>query len=169
MSEVDAKVCRKCGAKFSGRACGACSLARYQRWYAENADAAKEAARRCYQANKTEAIEKQRTRRQAEPEAYRRSQRAWRAANPDAQRRWTLRPYGLTLEDFLAILAAQDGACAICRRTPAPGTNLSVDHDHETNAVRGLLCVACNTRVAAFEHPLTSATRSYIKKHGGEA
>jgi hypothetical protein len=38
------------------------------------------------------------------------------------------------------MLAAQGGVCAICKAAPAQ----HVDHDHETGAVRALLCFNCN-------------------------
>ncbi len=44
------------------------------------------------------------------------------------------------------MLAAQGGVCAICK-TPPNGVRLSVDHDHKTAAVRGLLCAPCNTGI----------------------
>lgn len=55
-----------------------------------------------------------------------------------------LAKYGLTPEGYERILAAQGGKCAICRRLPKPGKNFNVDHDHKTDAVRGLLCFFCN-------------------------
>jgi recombination endonuclease VII len=56
--------------------------------------------------------------------------------------------YGLTPEDFERLLQRQNGACGICKVRPAE--TLSVDHDHVTNAVRGLLCRPCNTGLGAF-------------------
>ena len=52
--------------------------------------------------------------------------------------------YGITFADYDAMLMKQDGRCAICRKPPK-GRYLHVDHDHETGAVRGLLCARCNT------------------------
>lgn len=51
--------------------------------------------------------------------------------------------YNLTAADYASLLAAQGGKCAICRRDPKT-KRLAVDHDHKTNAVRGLLCSRCN-------------------------
>jgi len=64
-------------------------------------------------------------------------------------RRNQLRRYGLTPEEFLARLKRQNGKCAIC---PAPlkprgKDGAHVDHDHETQKVRGLLCRNCNVHL----------------------
>ena len=66
-----------------------------------------------------------------------------------------LRKYGLTLEEYGIMLAAQDGKCAVCRTPAGECQNqygsipLAVDHDHVTGKVRGLLCMKCN-RAAGF-------------------
>lgn len=68
------------------------------------------------------------------------------------------RRFGITLEEYNAMLADQGGVCAICGNAAAiyssPGgrrrqgrqvkPRLVVDHDHITGEVRGLLCVPCN-------------------------
>ena len=75
-------------------------------------------------------------------------------------RRWAISPlgraaarrarlklcYGLTLEQYEEQFRRQDGCCAICREpeTYRLSRRLSVDHDHSTGALRGLLCNACN-------------------------
>jgi len=51
--------------------------------------------------------------------------------------------YGLSAEQYDALLARQGGRCAICRARPK-SKRLAVDHDHSTGAVRGLLCSRCN-------------------------
>jgi hypothetical protein len=58
---------------------------------------------------------------------------------------------GLTLEQYNQLLAAQDGKCAICAREPGR-FRFSVDHNHETNHVRGLLCQKCNQLVAGLDN-----------------
>lgn len=46
-------------------------------------------------------------------------------------------------EAYDALLAAQEGRCALCPATPKT-RRLNVDHDHRTMEVRGLLCHKCN-------------------------
>lgn len=68
----------------------------------------------------------------------------------DAQRHYgRMRYYGLTSEDYVAMLEAQKGLCAICEKPETAIVNgepkqLHVDHCHETNRIRALLCGACN-------------------------
>lgn len=53
--------------------------------------------------------------------------------------------YGITKEDYENILRKQDNKCALCPKTQLPGRKrLSVDHDHGTGRVRGILCTSCN-------------------------
>lgn len=47
--------------------------------------------------------------------------------------------YKISYAEYLAMLKYQDYRCYICRRRPLK-KRLAVDHDHETNQVRGLLC-----------------------------
>ena len=51
--------------------------------------------------------------------------------------------YDLTLNEFYAMNEKQNGVCAICGNPPKK-RRLSVDHDHTTKKVRGLLCDVCN-------------------------
>jgi hypothetical protein len=68
--------------------------------------------------------------------------------------------YGLTMEDYGAILEAQGKACAICKRPPKEGRRLAVDHDHACcpgevscgKCVRGLLCTTCNVWLGFYEN-----------------
>lgn len=53
--------------------------------------------------------------------------------------------YKLTEEQYTSILSRQGWRCAICRSVPD-----SVDHDHKTNKVRGVLCRLCNTGIGHF-------------------
>lgn len=77
-------------------------------------------------------------------------QRAMRLADPAYNRRSRLRRmYGISLEDYDAMLARQGGHCAICPATEVGGRGGSfhIDHDHETGQVRGLLCHGCNVGI----------------------
>lgn len=54
--------------------------------------------------------------------------------------------YGLSEQEYLALLQSQMGACALCRSVKPGGRwgQFSVDHCHDTGRVRGLLCYNCN-------------------------
>ena len=52
--------------------------------------------------------------------------------------------YGLKPGQYEQLYAAQGGVCFICQRAKGLTKKLSVDHDHETEYVRGLLCGPCN-------------------------
>lgn len=54
--------------------------------------------------------------------------------------------YGLTKEDFFDVLETQDNKCALCNKPflSLGQSHLHIDHCHETNKVRGLLCLQCN-------------------------
>lgn len=55
--------------------------------------------------------------------------------------------YGITAEEYWRIFDFQGGRCYICRRGNGSRKRLSVDHDHKTGVVRGLLDTACNKYV----------------------
>lgn len=52
--------------------------------------------------------------------------------------------YGITLEQFEAILESQGGVCAVCKQGDKV---FCVDHNHKTLKIRGIICLNCNLRV----------------------
>ena len=89
----------------------------------------------------------------------------WRIKNPH----YTLKKNGVDVsaDDFHKLIDEQNGLCAICGHKPLPKEKrLSIDHDHKTNKVRGLLCSNCNAGLGMFKDDidfLNSAIR-YLNK-----
>lgn len=52
-----------------------------------------------------------------------------------------------SLKDFFKLLEIQENCCAICFVHFKTREEISVDHDHVTGLVRGLLCHHCNTGI----------------------
>ena len=62
--------------------------------------------------------------------------------------KWNTRfhSYGISKEEFFLLLEKQNNKCAICEE-PFKSIwvrDCHVDHDHEIDEVRGLLCMTCN-------------------------
>ena len=67
------------------------------------------------------------------------------------QRDWRLQKrYGISAETYDRMLQVQGGVCALCFTLPK-SNRLHVDHDPETNRVRGLLCTSCNTTIGKID------------------
>jgi hypothetical protein len=73
--------------------------------------------------------------------------------------------YGITGEEYWALYAYQGGVCAICGWATGKSRRLTVDHDHKTGLVRGLLCRPCNTYLGVIRDDIDAAERlvSFLK------
>jgi len=120
--------------------CKECFNGKRREWIARNHERVKENKRREYELNR---------------DKYK------QYFNSDKRRlrvfEWKLqRFFGITIDDFEAMMDAQAGRCAICRRLPDDISNhrnkvrLHVDHDHKAKKGRGLLCNTCNMGLGAF-------------------
>lgn len=94
-------------------------------------------------------------------------QRKWRNSHKDYRKKWLKensgkyresrknsflkRKYGITIEEYNQLFSEQEGCCRICHRHQSEfKRSLAVDHSHETNKVRGLLCHHCNKGIGDF-------------------
>lgn len=75
---------------------------------------------------------------------------------------WKHRGIACTVDQYAAMMKAQDGRCAICR--DAKNYALRVDHCHETGVVRGLLCSRCN--VLAQSETILRKVLDYVTAQG---
>lgn len=69
---------------------------------------------------------------------------------------------------YKEILASQNNQCAICGKDANEfKTSLNVDHDYQTEKIRGLLCTNCNMGLGHFKDSLSNLHRAlmYIAKH----
>lgn len=79
--------------------------------------------------------------------------------------------YNLSLEDYDKMFEAQNGCCAICGQPETTTTKfgatrlISIDHDHKTGKIRGLLCTYCNTRLGWYEEQKENI-KNYLKTIG---
>lgn len=82
--------------------------------------------------------------------------------------------YGISLIEYNKLLKEQDYKCAVCLNSETSfdkRTNklrdLSVDHNHKTGEVRGLLCRNCNTALGSLmdNENLISALLNYIRSY----
>lgn len=83
-------------------------------------------------------------------------------------RKHILKSYGLTIEEFESMVKAQNNKCAICGSSNWGKQSPSIDHDHSTGKVRGLLCNRCNRTLGFVEEsiPLLIKMAKYLKKYG---
>jgi hypothetical protein len=59
--------------------------------------------------------------------------------------------YGVNEEVYQDLLKQSGGVCEICKEECTSGRALAVDHCHNSQEVRGLLCTNCNTALGSFK------------------
>jgi len=75
--------------------------------------------------------------------------------------------YGLTVEEYEAMLIERDFRCDICGLPEKQERSLAVDHCHTTGKVRGLLCLWCNTAIGKLrdDPSLIRRAAEYVERH----
>lgn len=75
------------------------------------------------------------------------------------ERKYGLAKYKITEADYDGMLREQNYVCAICKQPEKIKDHntkklklLAVDHCHDTNKVRGLLCTNCNIGIGNLKH-----------------
>ncbi len=92
----------------------------------------------------------------ANPERAKANRDAWKANNKDkvkkdAKHHHLKKRYNLTFESFEALLLLQNNRCGCCGDEFPDASKIHVDHCHNTNIVRGLLCRRCNVAEGLME------------------
>ena len=138
--------------------CKACKKISAAARYAANKEKYDARNKAHYQANREKTLARQKeyvkNRDPAERTAYMRQYRL-------------MSSYGISVADFKAMEALQNGLCYICGQEEIRHASLVVDHDHATGKVRKLLCTPCNTSLGfANDDPVRlRAMADYVEAH----
>ena len=77
------------------------------------------------------------------------------------------RRYGISETEYYRLLKEQGGVCAICHNVQHTKL-MAVDHNHDTNETRGLLCNTCNLGLGYLRDSVLflESAIGYLKRHG---
>lgn len=116
--------------------------------------------------NRERIIRDARNRYAKNPEKYRKAAREYYRNNRERElARIRKNKYGITREEFDKIMKKQNNKCPICHEDV--GKNLSVDHDHETGTIRGIICSNCNLAIGNAKNSpeLLRALAEYLEEN----
>lgn len=91
-----------------------------------------------------------------------------RARKRKIEHKAQLKKYGLTPEEFAKMRLYQRDCCAICGISfLEEGVKICVDHCHDSNRVRALLCNGCNVGIGMFKHnpELLREAATYVERY----
>lgn len=120
----------------------------------QNSDKARnnEVRKQYYERNKSNILLSMRQKYKADPAA--------------AKDRDLKKAYGISIEQYNALLKSQQECCAICKQHKSLfKKSLAVDHCHRSGKVRGLLCTNCNRAVGNLKDSVDLAKNltSYLE------
>lgn len=97
-----------------------------------------------------------------------RQAKEWQKKNPEAQKlineKAKAKSFGLTIEEYRNLKAKTH--CEICAEVFTKSKHKHIDHCHETNKVRGVLCSKCNLAIGMMrDNPVyLRLTANYLEK-----
>lgn len=77
--------------------------------------------------------------------------------------------FGISPEEYDALVALQGNLCALCREPQKQHFQyFAIDHDHNSGAIRGLLCTPCNAAIGLLQESpsLLRRAAAYIEAGG---
>jgi hypothetical protein len=150
------KPCIKCGARdrYAGTGeCRPCQNANSKRWRTANPERSRAIIKAWHAKNPASKASSNRAWNASNPERAAAMREARRKANPERVQALRLareaKRSGFLEIDYETQLAFQNGICPGCLRAPT-GHRLCRDHNHETGAIRGLLCKTCNVALGVL-------------------
>jgi hypothetical protein len=138
----------------------------------ENPQKVKDGAKKYRDAHKDQIRAYSATYRKNKTEVIKSKHEIWYTLNKQQEnakakiRRFT-KKYKISIEKYNELLENQNGVCAICGEKDSRGTALAVDHDHETQECRGLLCRHCNLGIGNFKNNPSNLDKAskYLQKN----
>ena len=141
-----------------GRICNRCQTYKEWEYFAINKKGLNDRKSICKVCSNQGQLEHARKRRAENPERYAKYRRE----------KLLVSKYKISSKIYQEMLLEQNHSCCICGRTEnTVGKNFYVDHCHNTEKVRGLLCYHCNTLLGmAFDNPkILRSAADYVEKH----
>jgi hypothetical protein len=79
--------------------------------------------------------------------------KAWLKRHPEVvDARRLKKRYGMSMDQYRALFKHQGDSCALCKRHKTVNDlGLHVDHNHDNQRVRGLLCPSCNQALGLLQ------------------
>lgn len=97
------------------------------------------------------------------------NQKTWKERHPEKRKLYTrnsrIRAYGIEPETYYEMLKQQGNRCAICEEISTKRA-MSIDHDHKSGKIRGLLCDSCNLSLGHLEREIfVEKALKYLAKY----
>ena len=98
--------------------------------------------------------------RKKHPEEWKRRARESYKRHAEKRRIYQkIKSYGITEEIYRKMIADSRGLCSICK---LPTKEPTIDHDHTTRKVRGVLCHKCNQAIGLFQEKIENFESAII-------
>ena len=82
-----------------------------------------------------------------------------------SRKRHLIGTYGISLVQQRLMFHEQCEACAICGAKESGARGWTIDHDHNTGLVRGVLCNACNVALGFYEKATANGMLSRFDRY----
>jgi len=144
--------------------CKSCNVGKCREYYTANREKLREYGRKRYHSDpkwKEQSRINRRNKYKTDPDARKRRLASCR-----------LSKFGITDDEFNRLFVSQGNKCAICRCSEPPNKkSWSVDHDHISGKIRGILCSFCNTGIGLLrdDDQICLSAHEYLRRHKDEA